>query len=150
MLGELIAECCEELQAHTDKHKLIVKGDADISVRADRNRLEQVLVNLISNAIKYSPDADKVIIDVEKVSEGVKIAITDFGIGIPGKKIPLIFDRFYRVDEKSQKYSGLGLGLYISSEIIKRHGGYINIESEEGKGSTFWFVIPVTYPRPGV
>ena len=149
-LDDLIAECSEELQAHTDKHKLIVKGDTNISVHADRNRLEQVLVNLISNAIKYSPESDKVIINVEKVNQDVKVTITDFGIGIAGKKIPLIFDRFYRVDEKSQKYAGLGLGLYISSEIIRRHGGEINIESEEGKGSTFWFVIPVKDPRPGI
>ncbi|MDB5025501.1 MAG: chemotaxis protein CheR [Mucilaginibacter sp.] len=148
MLGELIAECCDESQAHTNKHKLVVKNDANISIYADRNRLEQVLINLVSNAIKYSPESDKVIIEAEKVSEGVKIAITDFGIGIAGKKIPFIFDRFYRVDEKSQKYAGLGLGLYISSEIIRRHGGQINIESQEGKGSTFWFVIPLTDPNP--
>jgi two-component system CheB/CheR fusion protein len=144
VMGDLITECCEELQAHTDKHKLIIKGDANISVYADRNRLEQVLVNLISNAIKYSPGGERVIITVEKLKGGIKIAIKDFGIGIAPNKLPLIFDRFYRVDEKSQKYAGLGLGLYISAEIVRRHNGQINIESEESKGSTFWFMIPVT------
>ncbi len=142
-LGELIMECCEELQEHTHTHKLIIEGDINISVHADRNRMEQVLINLISNAIKYSPESDKVIITVKRIAGGVKVAITDFGIGIAKNKLPFIFDRFYRVDEKSQKYAGLGLGLYISSEIIRRHEGHINIESEEGKGSTFWFIMPV-------
>jgi two-component system CheB/CheR fusion protein len=82
------------------------------------------------------------IIRVEKITAGVKVSVTDFGIGIPASKLPLIFDRFYRVDEKSHRYAGLGLGLYISAEIIRQHNGSINIESEEGKGSTFWFVIP--------
>ena len=141
-LGELLKECGDELQNSLQKHILIFEGDADVEIHADRNRLEQVLINLVSNAVKYSPESEKVIIRVTKTEEGTKIAVTDFGIGIPKNKIPLLFDRFYRVDENSQKYSGLGLGLYISSEIIKRHNGQINIESEEGKGSTFWFVIP--------
>jgi len=143
LLDDLVRECCEESQMQSPHHKLTIEGDTNITVNADRNRLEQVLVNLISNAIKYSPEADKVIIRVERVPEGAKISITDFGIGIPADKLPMIFDRFYRVDEKSQRYAGLGLGLYISSEIIRRHDGYIIIESEVGKGSTFWFVIPV-------
>ncbi len=143
LLDDLIKECCEELQNGSLKHSLVVEGDTNVEIRADRNRLEQVLINLVSNAIKYSPDGERVIIDVTQTNEGVKIAITDFGIGIPPNKIPYLFDRFYRVDEASQRYAGLGLGLYISSEIVKRHHGHINIDSEEGKGSTFWFVIPV-------
>jgi two-component system CheB/CheR fusion protein len=120
----------------------LVEGDKNVEVHADRNRLEQVMVNLLSNAIKYSPDSEKVVITVTNVDGGTKIAVTDFGIGIPKSKQQYLFDRFYRVDETSQKYSGLGLGLYISSEIIRQHKGHINIDSEEGKGSTFWFVIP--------
>jgi two-component system CheB/CheR fusion protein len=135
-------ECIEEFQMQSPKHQLIIDGDKNITVTADRNRIEQVLVNLVSNAIKYSPDADQVIIGVEQLKKGIRISITDFGIGIPKNNLPLIFDRFYRVDEKSQRYAGLGLGLYISAEIVRRHDGHINIESEEGKGSTFWFVIP--------
>jgi len=146
VLDDLIAECIGELQAHTDKHELILEGDNNIEVYADRNRMEQVLINLISNAIKYSPESDKVLISVKRSGVNVRIAITDFGIGIAKNKQAFIFDRFYRVDEKSQKYAGLGLGLYISSEIVRRHGGQINIESEEGKGSTFWFVMPINEP----
>jgi two-component system CheB/CheR fusion protein len=143
-LDELIAECAEELQAGSKKHRIIIKGDTNIQIHADKNRLEQVIINLVANAIKYSPDADNVIIDVQKVDEGIKISVTDFGIGIPAENVPLIFDRFYRVDENSQRYAGLGLGLYISSEIIRQHQSHINIESTVGEGSTFWFIIPFT------
>jgi two-component system CheB/CheR fusion protein len=143
ILGDLLKECHEEFQMQSPQHQLLIEGDTNIDIYADKHRLEQVLINLISNAVKYSPDGDKVIIRVEQITQGVKISITDFGIGIPANKLPLIFDRFYRVDEKSQRYAGLGLGLYISAEIVRRHNGHINIESEEGKGSTFWFVIPM-------
>jgi two-component system CheB/CheR fusion protein len=141
-LGELLDECKDELQTGSAKHQLILEGNSNIKIKADRNRLEQVVINLISNAIKYSPNGNKVIIKAEKTTEGVKIAITDFGIGIPGEKISLLFDRFYRVDDVSQRYAGLGLGLFISAEIIKQHHGHIYVDSEVGKGSTFWFVIP--------
>jgi two-component system CheB/CheR fusion protein len=130
------------LQRHSKTHKLNIEGEINIPVYADKTRLEQVLVNLISNAIKYSPGSNEVIIKVEKLPEGAKISVTDFGIGISKDKLPLIFDRFYRIDENSQNYAGLGLGLYVSSEIIKRHHSHINVESEMGKGSTFWFIIP--------
>jgi two-component system CheB/CheR fusion protein len=142
-LGELINECFDELEGASPKHKLIAEGDNDVIVCADRNRIEQVLVNLISNGIKYSPDSENVTVKVKKNGEDVKVSITDSGIGIAQSKIPLIFDRFYRVEEKSQKYAGLGLGLYISAEIVRRHNGQIGVESEEDKGSTFWFEIPV-------
>ncbi len=141
-LDELVKDCCDDSQILSEKHHITIKGEKDITVYADRNRLEQVIINLISNAIKYSPDADKVIINVAKTGDDIKVAVTDFGIGIPNETLPFLFDRFYRVDEVSQRYSGLGLGLYISSEIVKRHQGDIGIESTPGKGSTFWFTIP--------
>jgi two-component system CheB/CheR fusion protein len=142
ILDELIDECCEELQAHSEKHQLLVEGDKDVEINADRNRLEQVLINLLSNAIKYAPETQKVVIRTTKLDGAVKIEVIDFGMGIPKSKQKYLFDRFYRVDDTSQKYSGLGLGLYISSEIVRQHHGHINIDSEEGKGSNFWFVIP--------
>jgi two-component system CheB/CheR fusion protein len=144
IIGDLVNECCEDLGVQAEKHRLIVKGDTQIEIYADKNRLEQVLVNLISNAVKYSPEGKKVVIEVTKVEGSVKIAITDFGIGIPKDKQEFLFDRFYRVDDSSQRYSGLGLGLYISAEIVNRHNGQIHIDSEADKGSTFWFTIPQT------
>ena len=140
-LDELIKECCTDSQVLSEKHQIIVEGEA-ITIYADRNRLEQVIINLISNAIKYSPDADKVVIKVAKAGNDIKVSVTDFGIGIPKETLPFLFDRFYRVDEVSQRYSGLGLGLYISAEIVRRHHGDIGIYSTPGEGSTFWFTIP--------
>ena len=111
-------------------------------LHGDRHRIEQVIVNLLNNAVKYSPSADKVIIRAE-LSEGMLVVtIEDFGIGIDETHIGELFDRFYRVDG-SHNYQGLGLGLFISSEIIKRHGGSISVKSEPGKGSAFTFQLPV-------
>ncbi|MDB5031755.1 CheR family methyltransferase [Mucilaginibacter sp.] len=142
LLDELIAECRDDLQVQSENHKLIIEGETNLSIYADRNRIEQVIVNLISNAVKYSPDGKKVIIKVTKMDNAVKVAITDFGIGILKDKLEFLFDRFYRVDDESQRYSGLGLGLYISAEIVRRHQGNIGVESTSGTGSTFWFTIP--------
>jgi two-component system CheB/CheR fusion protein len=144
-VAEVINECIGELSDQsTNKHQFILKGDANVDIFADRNRLEQVINNFLSNAIKYSPEADKVILTASTNNDGIfKLTVQDFGIGIPKDKVDYVFDRFFRVQESSQKFSGLGLGLYISQEIIKRHGGRIGVVSEEGKGSTFWFTIPV-------
>lgn len=141
-LDELLKDCSEDSQILSAKHHIAIGGKNEVTVYGDRNRLEQVIINLISNAIKYSPDADKVLINITQVTDGIKVAVTDFGIGIPKETLPFLFDRFYRVDEVSQRYSGLGLGLYISAEIVRRHHGDIGIESIPGKGSTFWFTIP--------
>jgi two-component system CheB/CheR fusion protein len=140
---ESVQECIEEIMTYTPRHQIVIEKNDPATIYADRNRIEQVMVNLISNAIKYSPDAKKVVVNVEKIGPDLRFAVTDFGIGIPQDKQSYIFDRFYRVHESSQNYSGLGLGLYISAEIINRHNGKVGMESEEGKGSTFWFSLPL-------
>lgn len=141
-IEEVIEDCLSFTKAESD-HEIIVNGDQSIILRGDRNRLEQALCNLLSNAVKYSPDADKVIINIKKYDDTIKVSVTDFGVGIEESKIPFVFDRFFRVSENSNKFSGLGLGLYITSEIIKRHGGRIYVESTPGEGSTFSFSIPL-------
>lgn len=141
---DLVLEIVEELQRITEKHKLIIKGKTNKKVTADRERMGQVLSNLISNAIKYSPHTDKIIIIVTTTNDEVKVCVQDFGVGIAKSKQPMIFQRFYRVSgPKKNTYPGLGLGLYISSEIIKRQGGKIWVESEKGKGSIFCFFLPL-------
>ena len=124
-------------------HTVRVFGDKDCVIYGDKNRIEQVIINLIDNAIKYSPDANEVLIGLSQDRGYFKMEVRDFGPGIPEEKLHLIFERYYRGEENSFKTSGLGLGLFISSEIIKRHHGRIGVESEHGKGSTFWFVIPI-------
>ncbi len=141
--AEAFKECIEDTQAHVASHQIIIKGDADAMIHADKHRLEQVITNLISNAMKYSPDAKEVIFTNEVQDGMLKVSVQDFGIGIPPDKKDFVFDRFFRVQESSHKFSGLGLGLYITSEIIRRHEGVIGVESTENKGSTFWFYIPI-------
>lgn len=143
---EMVREVVEDMRATTDTHKIILSGKTESTFTGDRNRLEQVVVNLLSNAVKYSPNADKVKITIRKSGGQIKVAVTDFGIGIPKHKVTKIFERFYRVDETASQFSGLGIGLYISRGIIIRHGGTIWAESNYGKGSTFAFSLPVKKP----
>lgn len=142
-IGDVISDCLDQVQHYSHKHSIQVEGNKDQQVEADQHRIEQVITNFLSNAIKYSPTADKIILRIEEVDEHLKISVKDYGIGIPENRIPFIFDRFFRVQESSQKFSGLGLGLYICSEIVKRHKGKIGVSSEPGEGSVFWFTIPL-------
>jgi PAS domain S-box-containing protein len=141
-LTELIKDCCEHL--HTGgSHEFIIKGPDFLLVDADYRRMDQVMVNLLNNAIKYSPQAKKVEIFISNDEHNVTVSVRDFGIGINPDKLPHLFDRYYRVDALGHQFSGLGLGLYISSEIINRHGGKIGANSTLGDGSTFWFSLPI-------
>lgn len=141
-LAELIVECVDQCRLDDKDHHIQIDGDKELMAYADRNRIDQVLCNLLTNAIKYSPGEGLIKISFEKLESGlVKVSVADNGIGIPEDKTGDIFDRFYRVENRPQYYSGIGLGLFISSEIIKRHGGEIGVESILGKGSTFWFTV---------
>jgi two-component system CheB/CheR fusion protein len=142
LLG-LVQACTQHTAEQRENVHVEIAGSAEIIVYADRDRLEQVLVNLITNALKYSPDSDLVQIKVSERDGMASVHVTDFGIGVEKRKVPLIFNRFYRVDEHNVNYPGLGLGLFIAAEIVRRHKGEIGVESEPGKGSTFWFSIPV-------
>ncbi|MXV51101.1 PAS domain S-box protein [Pedobacter sp. HMF7647] len=142
-LKPVIMDCLDQVKVTAEHYEFSIEGDADADITADKHRLEQVIINFLSNAVKYSPDSKKIILNIKPENNYLKIAVTDFGIGIPTDKLPYIFDRFFRVQESSQKFSGLGLGLYICAEIVERHGGKIGVESNEGKGSTFWFTIPI-------
>jgi signal transduction histidine kinase len=144
-IDELLGEIVESLQQTTETHRIVVHGTARKSIVGDRDRLGQVFTNLITNAIKYSPQADTVEVDVTSSDEMVTISVRDFGIGIPSEQRTKIFERFYRVhDVHDPTFKGLGIGLYISADIVKRHGGNISVESVLGKGSTFQVTLPLT------
>ncbi len=143
-INECVKEAVEEVQAISTKHKIKIKGKIDQKVNGDKERLSQVIVNLLTNAAKYSPNADKIDVTLKKKGKLIFVAVRDFGIGINKKDQDRVFDRFYRVSEGDEKtYPGLGMGLYIASEIIKQHGGSISVNSVKGKGSTFSFTLPV-------
>src|SRR5699024_7328813 len=142
-LNELIEKRVSEARLASPNYKFIIEAGEIQSVSGDSERIGQVLTNLISNAVKYSPDADRVIISSEDIKgEKVKVSVRDFGPGLEPKMKEKIFKRFYRSLNKGNA-SGFGLGLYISKEIIKLHFGKIGIESPE-TGSIFYFTIPYT------
>ncbi len=140
--NSMVNEITEEMQRTTKTHKIILELNPCDPIKGDRNRIGQVVVNFLSNAIKYSPKSNEIIIKTYCENNKVKLSVQDMGIGIPKEEHPNIFKKFYHVSGKnSYTFPGMGLGLYISAEIIKRHGGRIFFESDEGKGSTFSFEI---------
>jgi len=141
---ESLKECVAEMLLQTSTHEILVECTTPVMITADKLRIEQVIINLISNAIKYSPGKTAISIKSEMLKDELKCTVTDYGIGISAEQQPFIFDRFYRVDDSSSAFPGLGLGLYISSEIIKKHNGKMGLNSEAGKGSAFWFTLPLS------
>ncbi len=117
---------------------------ADLSVKADKERVGQVLTNLLDNAIKFNKEKGSIRVYSQKSDGKLKVVVEDSGIGIPEKDIPRIFERFYRVDKaRSRELGGTGLGLSIVKHIVELHGGRVGVESAEGFGSKFWFTLPV-------
>ncbi len=143
-LAHMVEECCTHV-AQLGTHELIVEGERNLEIVADENRIEQVVTNFITNAVKYAPDSRQIFLTIEKLSDSVKLSVRDNGPGIPADKLPHLFDRYFRVDQTGIQVSGLGLGLYICSDIIQRHGGKIGVESIEDTGSIFWFTLPDQY-----
>jgi len=141
-IGKLIEDGCHYVRA-ANVFSIIVKGETDLQVKADAARIERVLVNLINNAIKYAPESKEIVITASRQNGWAKIAVTDNGRGIAANRIPYLFERYYKAENGTDHYSGLGLGLYISAEIIKKHDGKIGVESKLGEGSTFWFTLPL-------
>jgi PAS domain S-box-containing protein len=139
---QLIKECCTDVHLD-DKYTLTIEGDEEIEVFADSIRIEQIVINFINNAVKYAPKSPEIRIKIERTPTEVKVAVIDRGPGIPSDKLGRLFDRYYRADASGSQYTGLGLGLYICSEIIKKHGGRIGVDSKLGNGSAFWFILPM-------
>jgi PAS domain S-box-containing protein len=144
-LDELVREVVASIQETTQTHRLMLEGQTLATVFGDRERIGQVLINLLNNAIKYSPGADTVLIRMANDQQKILVSVQDFGIGIAQEHHLRIFERFYQVTEPAEKtYPGLGIGLYISSEIVRRHGGQMWVESRKGEGATFHFTLPLT------
>jgi two-component system phosphate regulon sensor histidine kinase PhoR len=146
----LVRETVENVQAATDTHQIVLAASTHAPVFGDQDRMAQVLTNLLTNAIKYAPGTDKVIVRVAIDGENVVVSVQDFGIGIATEYQEKIFERFYQAaDPGRQTFPGLGIGLYISHEIVKRHSGRIWVDSKKGNGSIFHFSIPLAKPERG-
>ncbi|GHO45574.1 PAS domain S-box protein [Ktedonospora formicarum] len=142
-LDTLIHEVVDTMQQISTTHALVLHGSVPCTLIGDKVRLGQVFINLINNAIKYSPCAKTVEIDLHASSENATIRIRDHGLGIPQEQRDKIFERFYRISDAKQKaIPGLGMGLYIVAEIVKHYEGILTVESEVGKGSTFQVTFP--------
>lgn len=143
-LGDLVKDMVENFNAIIPDHEFNLNNGKVIRVTGDRDRIGQVLINLYTNAAKYSPPGTKILTNIEKQDREVIVSVQDFGMGIPKKHQDKIFDRFYQVAEPTEKtYPGLGMGLYICNQIVKRHGGRMWVESTKGKGSTFYFSLTI-------
>jgi two-component system, chemotaxis family, CheB/CheR fusion protein len=140
----LIAEQVEELQRLSGSHRLVSKYNGALWVHADKERIGQVLINLITNAVKYSPEGGTVVIASEALNGMVQVSVQDQGIGIPEDLWDKVFDRFFQIGNiKGQFFAGMGLELYITAEIVRRHGGAIWVRSSPNEGATFFFTLPL-------
>jgi PAS domain S-box-containing protein len=141
--NEMMDDAIENIQYNSPKHLLIKTGKIAGFVNGDRERLQQVIINLLSNAVKYSPDSKDIFINTYLKNDQLTVSVKDNGIGISENNFSKIFERYYRIEGQDIHFQGLGIGLFISMDIIRRHDGKLWVESEPGKGSTFYFTLPL-------
>jgi signal transduction histidine kinase len=142
-VDRLVREVVEQLQQTSQAHQISIEGSAPGTIIGDRERLDQVLINLLTNAMKYSPQAEQIIVRLSSTAEGLTVSVQDFGIGISKTEQKKVFERFYRGTGKQNRTSvGLGIGLFIADQIIEHYRGKLWVESVEGQGSTFSFSLP--------
>jgi len=143
-LSQLIEGALDIFSQNNPEREVTQTGDADIVLRGDLLRLEQVVLNYLSNAAKYSPEHELIHVDIQKRGDHVAISVTDKGIGIAEEDQAKLFKKFYRTEQSIASYRGMGMGLYLCAEIITFHGGTYGVKSLPEEGSTFYFTLPVT------
>jgi len=150
-VDELVAEALSRMRPQADRHRIALRARTVPAIAlADRDRVLQVLTNLLDNAIKFTPEGGTVDVSVTSPPTGAVVSVTDTGRGIPADDLPRIFDRFYRVDRsRSREAGGTGLGLAIAKHIVEAHGGRITVTSRVNAGSTFTFTLPLASPLRG-
>ena len=145
-LSDLVKNCIENCKLVYPSFKITKDIATNILISGNEEHLEQVLMNLVNNAVKYSLEKKEIVISTEKQGHTAKVSVTDFGVGLSSADQTKIFDRFYQVENNRISASGLGMGLYIAAGIIKEHNGTLSVKSELGKGSTFSFSLPLVVP----
>jgi len=143
-LPSLVGDVVNSMRVSSEAHHLSLTAESGFAVKGDAARIEQVLLNLIANAITYAPEGGDVDVRVWRDADTALVSVRDRGVGIAPDELPHLFDRFYRAPRAGvMRSGGMGLGLYICREIVARHGGTIGVESAEGVGSTFTFSLPL-------
>lgn len=144
-LATLLSELVEEAALLGSEHHITILQSPSVSILGDKDKIGSVISNLLSNAIKYSPKGKEITVNCNTDDQYVTVSVKDTGMGIKAQNIDFLFDRYYRVETNhTQNIAGFGIGLYLSAEIVKHHGGEIGVESESGVGSTFWFKLPIS------
>ncbi|WP_134088442.1 PAS domain-containing protein [Olivibacter sp. XZL3] len=141
----MIVDVVSKLRKRYVDNHFEIQGTASNYYVGDKLRLEQVVLNLLTNSIKFSPANRSINIHLSRLSDFIKVSITDYGLGVDHQYQKKIFDSFYRVDDVQKRYPGIGIGLYISNQIIKKHRGTLWVESSIGEGATFSFTLPLKY-----
>ncbi len=146
---KLLGIVVEKIQSHSRDHSITIMAPDNLTpVNADPDKIEQVLMNLLDNAVKYSPAGGRVEVVVKEYANKLECSVRDNGVGIPPEHLSKIFEKFQRVDNPATRgIGGTGLGLYISRSIVEAHGGTIWAESDPGKGSVFRFTLPLASTR---
>jgi len=145
-LNQLAIETVEDILYTNTKHKINLYHDFHGLVYGDKDRIGQVMINLLTNAIKYSPDSDRIDVTIHQQPNAIGFSVKDYGIGIDKGEQKRIFERFYRAKGKAeQTYPGFGIGLFIANEFIQKHAGQVWVESEKGKGAIFTFTLPMLH-----
>lgn len=144
-MDELIDNVIDVMHQSNPEFKILKEGGTKCKVYGDEMRIEQVVINFLTNAIKYSPGTSEIKLSCNIQGDTVFLSVKDYGIGMSEDQLQNVFEKFYRVEETSQRFQGLGIGLYIASEIIRRHGGEIGVNSTYGEGSEFYFTIPLKF-----
>jgi len=148
-VGETLAGLLEQFRTKWSAREIVVRQDPDIApVFADQHKLEEILINLIDNAVKYSAAGSRVEVSIESDGPEVKVSVRDHGEGIAAEEIPNLFQKFARIASPStSEIPGTGLGLYIVKGFVVAHGGRVWVDSAPGEGSTFSFTLPVAQTR---
>ncbi len=141
ILKDLVDECCSHIRLE-GKYHIHYRSSPLFTLFADRDKIDQVLVNLVNNAVKYAAESFEIVVDAKHIKGTTRVSVSDKGKGIEPGNMGNLFDRYFRLAKDNNRTSGLGMGLYISAEIIRLHGGEMGVESELGTGTTFWFTIP--------
>jgi signal transduction histidine kinase len=142
-ISDIISQVVPYFQEHTKKHRFeVVLPENPVELYVDKQKMEQVLKNLISNAIKYSPDGGLICVASKALAGYYEVSVADQGIGMAPEQVDKIFEKFYRADASNTAIEGTGLGMTIVKYIVEGHGGNIWVESEAGKGTTVRFTIP--------